>query len=222
MPLDQAANNTYRIIGCLLLCELYLFYFVAWTLVLFYSFVYVFICFHDLLILCEKWIVSCFANASYVFVTTMQHLCCRSAAFLFCCHVAIFYCCVSDARLLIAFLHVCCNLSWCCSDVFLMCCCSSVAVMLLFCLCFSDASLLRFGVSSTVEAKASSMILFDNFSWVWKSFFFCSASSWQAICNSIRSQFARVVKGVDLRSTAGNCAWVRTPQLTHFSDASFP
>ena len=27
-------------------------------------------------------------------------------------------------------------------------------------------------------------------------------------------QFARVVKGVDLRSTAGNCAWVRTPQLT--------
>ena len=30
----------------------------------------------------------------------------------------------------------------------------------------------------------------------------------------ICSQFARVVKGVDLRSTAGNCAWVRTPQLT--------
>ena len=29
-----------------------------------------------------------------------------------------------------------------------------------------------------------------------------------------RSQFARVVKGVDLRSTAGNCAWARTPQLT--------
>ena len=29
-------------------------------------------------------------------------------------------------------------------------------------------------------------------------------------------QFARVVKGVDLRSTAGNCAWVRTPQLTCF------
>ena len=28
-------------------------------------------------------------------------------------------------------------------------------------------------------------------------------------------QFARVVKGVDLRSTAGNCAWVRTPQLTN-------
>ena len=28
-----------------------------------------------------------------------------------------------------------------------------------------------------------------------------------------RSKFARVVKGVDLRSTAGNCAWVRTPQL---------
>ena len=29
-----------------------------------------------------------------------------------------------------------------------------------------------------------------------------------------KSQFARVVKGVDLRSTAGNCAWARTPQLT--------
>ena len=28
------------------------------------------------------------------------------------------------------------------------------------------------------------------------------------------SHFARVVKGVDLRSTAGNCAWPRTPQLT--------
>ena len=28
------------------------------------------------------------------------------------------------------------------------------------------------------------------------------------------SQFARVVKGVDLRSTADNCAWARTPQLT--------
>ena len=27
-------------------------------------------------------------------------------------------------------------------------------------------------------------------------------------------QFARVVKGVDLRSAAGNCAWARTPQLT--------
>jgi hypothetical protein len=26
-------------------------------------------------------------------------------------------------------------------------------------------------------------------------------------------KFARVVKGVDLRSTAGNCAWVRAPQL---------
>ena len=31
---------------------------------------------------------------------------------------------------------------------------------------------------------------------------------------SITCQSARVVKGVDLRSTAGNCAWVRTPQLT--------
>ena len=28
-------------------------------------------------------------------------------------------------------------------------------------------------------------------------------------------QFARVVKGLDLRSNAGNCAWVRTPQLAH-------
>ena len=27
-------------------------------------------------------------------------------------------------------------------------------------------------------------------------------------------QSARVVKGVDLRSTAGNCAWVQTPWLT--------
>ena len=34
-------------------------------------------------------------------------------------------------------------------------------------------------------------------------------------------QFARVVKGVDLRSTAGNCAWVRTPQLTIFVCISF-
>ena len=31
---------------------------------------------------------------------------------------------------------------------------------------------------------------------------------------SVKSQFARVVKGVDLRSTEGNFAWVRTPQLT--------
>ena len=27
-------------------------------------------------------------------------------------------------------------------------------------------------------------------------------------------QFARAVEGVDLRSTAGNCAWGRVPQLT--------
>lgn len=33
-------------------------------------------------------------------------------------------------------------------------------------------------------------------------------------------QFARVVKGVDLRSTAGNCARVRTPQLTGISQMS--
>ena len=31
----------------------------------------------------------------------------------------------------------------------------------------------------------------------------------------ITCQFARVVKGVDLRSTTGNCAWVRTAQLTN-------
>ena len=37
-----------------------------------------------------------------------------------------------------------------------------------------------------------------------------------------RSQFARVVKGVDLRSTAGNCAWARTPQLTQLTTASAP
>ena len=35
------------------------------------------------------------------------------------------------------------------------------------------------------------------------------------------SQFARVVKGVDLRSTAGNCAWARTPQLTFRGTAWF-
>ena len=33
-------------------------------------------------------------------------------------------------------------------------------------------------------------------------------------CKTMR-QFARVVKGVDLRSTGGNSAWVRTPQLTY-------
>ena len=31
---------------------------------------------------------------------------------------------------------------------------------------------------------------------------------------SASSQFARVAKGVDLRSTGGNSAWARTPQLT--------
>ena len=34
------------------------------------------------------------------------------------------------------------------------------------------------------------------------------------MCPAAPSQFARVAKGVDLRSTAGNCARVRTPQLT--------
>ena len=32
-------------------------------------------------------------------------------------------------------------------------------------------------------------------------------------------QFARVAKGVDLRSTGGNSAWVRTPQLTYLDVA---
>ena len=31
-----------------------------------------------------------------------------------------------------------------------------------------------------------------------------------------RSHFARVAKGLDLRSTGGNSAWARAPQLTHF------
>ena len=30
----------------------------------------------------------------------------------------------------------------------------------------------------------------------------------------VEGQFARAVKGLDLRSNAGHCAWVRTPQLT--------
>ena len=34
-----------------------------------------------------------------------------------------------------------------------------------------------------------------------------------------RSQFARVVKGVDLRSAGGNSAWIRTPQLTSSAQA---
>ena len=35
-----------------------------------------------------------------------------------------------------------------------------------------------------------------------------------------KCQFARVVKGVDLRSTAAHCAWVRTPQLTLYRHTS--
>ena len=35
---------------------------------------------------------------------------------------------------------------------------------------------------------------------------------------NFRRQFAPVVKWVDLRSTGGNCAWVRTPGLTCFGD----
>ena len=31
----------------------------------------------------------------------------------------------------------------------------------------------------------------------------------------LQCQFARVVEGLDLRSNASNCAWVRTPQLAH-------
>ena len=37
----------------------------------------------------------------------------------------------------------------------------------------------------------------------------------------LHGQFARVVKGVDLRSTAGNCAWARSPQLTCNKEADF-
>ena len=37
---------------------------------------------------------------------------------------------------------------------------------------------------------------------------------WVCRLPGVTCQFARVVKGVDLRSTAGNCARVRTPQLT--------
>ena len=59
----------------------------------------------------------------------------------------------------------------------------------------------------------------------WESTFAFDARSAQRVALQTRffaiprwavgsSQFARVVKGVDLRSTAGNCAWVRTPQLT--------
>ena len=36
----------------------------------------------------------------------------------------------------------------------------------------------------------------------------------------LKCQFARVVKGVDLRSTGVNSAWVRTPQLTSFTDCT--
>ena len=35
-----------------------------------------------------------------------------------------------------------------------------------------------------------------------------------ATANDADRQFARVVKGVDLRSTEGNFAWAQTPQLT--------
>ena len=43
-----------------------------------------------------------------------------------------------------------------------------------------------------------------------------------ALAHICRGQFARVAKGVDLRSTAGNCAWARTPQLTQLTTASAP
>ena len=35
---------------------------------------------------------------------------------------------------------------------------------------------------------------------------------------NLRRQFARVVGRMALRSTGGNCAWARTPQLTCFGD----
>ena len=42
----------------------------------------------------------------------------------------------------------------------------------------------------------------------------CACVDFTQLEKNIVCQFARVVKGVDLRSTAGDCARVRTPQLT--------
>ena len=39
-------------------------------------------------------------------------------------------------------------------------------------------------------------------------------ASYRFELSGVYGQFARVAKGVDLRSTAGNCAWAQAPQLT--------
>ena len=39
-------------------------------------------------------------------------------------------------------------------------------------------------------------------------------ASCRCALTGVYGQFARVAKGVDLTSTAGNCAWARAPQLT--------
>ena len=53
------------------------------------------------------------------------------------------------------------------------------------------------------------------------SFFEAMQQNARSLC-STGGQFARVVKGVDLRSTAGNCAWVRTPQLASLPAVGLP
>ena len=45
--------------------------------------------------------------------------------------------------------------------------------------------------------------------------FFRPLCSFYPSSRIVQGQFAREVKGLDLRSNAGNCAWVRTPQLTY-------
>ena len=52
----------------------------------------------------------------------------------------------------------------------------------------------------------------------WNAIFMCL--SVLGVVENTRSKVARVVTGVDLRSTAGNCAWVRTPQLASFVESS--
>ena len=55
-----------------------------------------------------------------------------------------------------------------------------------------------------------------------KFFWMCRASIFIPRCQTLTCQFARVVKGVDLRSTTRKCAWVRTPQLTSGSPRMWP
>ena len=45
---------------------------------------------------------------------------------------------------------------------------------------------------------------------------FCRFHAYGKTTSVSRGQFARVVKGVDLRSTGRKTAWVRTPQLTSY------